>query len=191
VSAAPAPEADEPSRRRVLALGGAGLAGASAAVLAACGAHRNHVKADAKPTPRDVGLLAGLLDLEQKTVAAYEAGIPLLDATSAPAAEQFLRHELSHVGELAGLIKKAGAKPQHPRLYDLGHPHSAEDVLALLHRLESSQLRAYLATLPRLSGGPVRAALAAVLANDAQHVAVLRALQRQAPAPSAFVTGRE
>jgi hypothetical protein len=140
-----------------------------------------------------VRLLLGLLDLEYETVAAYEGGIPLLDSSSALVAEQFLRHEMSHAGELAGLLKQAGIKkPPSPRLaYDLGHPHTPAQVLALLHRLESAQLSAYLHAIPLLGPGPVRVALASVFANDAQHVAALRVALHRAPAPAAFVTGRE
>jgi len=141
----------------------------------------------------DVGLLLALLDLEYETVAAYEAGIPLLDSASAVDAQQFLHHELSHAGEMSGLIKQAGIKkPPGPRgAYDLGHPRTPGDVLALLHRLESAQLGAYLHAIPLLGSGPVRVAVASVFANDAQHIAVLREHLHRPPAPAAFVTGRE
>src|SRR5438270_240606 len=50
---------------------------------------------------------------------------------------------------------------------------------------------AYLSALPRLTPGPVRAAIAAVMANDAQHLSVLRAAQHRSPVPAAFVTAGE
>ena len=50
-------------------------------------------------------------------------------------------------------------------------------MLALLHRLERAQIAAYLDAIPQLSPGPVRAAVASILANDAQHLAVLRLTQ--------------
>jgi hypothetical protein len=62
-------------------------------------------------------------------------------------------------------------------------------VLALLKRLEQAQLRAYLDAIPQLSGGKVRAAVAAIYANDAQHLALLRWQTGEAPAPAALVTG--
>ena len=140
----------------------------------------------------DVEILLGLLSLEYETVAAYEAGIPLLDSASAVDAEQFLHHELSHAGEMFGLIKQAGTKPPPPSgAYNLGHPQTSAQVLALLHRLEQTQLAAYLDAIPRLTRGPVRVAVASVFANDAQHVAVLRERLHRPPAPAAFVTGRE
>jgi hypothetical protein len=152
-----------------------------------------HVSTAAKVPSADVDILLRLLDLEYEAVAAYEAGIPLLDPATAVDAQQFLRHELSHVGEMFGLLKQAGIKkPPGPRsTYALGHPHSSVEVLDLLYRLEQSQLTAYVHAIPRLASGPVRVAVASVFANDAQHVAVLRQRMHRAPAPAAFVTGRQ
>ena len=171
------------------------MASLAAAGLAGCGGSGTHphVSTTAAVPSSDVRLLLGLLDLEYETVAAYEGGIPLMDSSSALVAEQFLRHELSHAGELEGLLRHAGVKkPPGPRLaYDLGHPHTPAEVLALLHRLESAQLSAYVHAIPLLGAGPVRVAIASVFANDAQHVTALRVLLRRPPAPAAFVTGRE
>jgi hypothetical protein len=177
-------------------LGAAALTVAGGAGLAGCGgAKKNHVKTSGPVPVPDVAILSRLLDLEYETIAAYEAGIPLLapKSPSAMAAQQFLHHELSHAGELAGMIRKAGVKKApKPRLsYPLGHPSDAAGVLELFHRLESAQLAAYQSALPLLSDGAVRAGLAAVSANDAQHVAILRSLQGHTAAPAAFVTGRE
>jgi hypothetical protein len=140
----------------------------------------------------DVEILNRLLDLEYRTVAAYTAGTPLLNKRQAKAAQQFLQQELSHAGELSGLVKEAGAKPLKQRSsYQLGSPGSGRDVLRLLHALEIAQLRAYLEAIPTLSPGPVRAVIASILANDAQHVSVLRAALGEAPLPAALVTGGE
>jgi ATP phosphoribosyltransferase regulatory subunit HisZ len=165
--------------------------------VAACGgssrpAPRFKVKTSKHVPPQDIGLLNRLLDLEHETIAAYEAGIPLLSEADQKVAEQFLRHELAHAGELAGLVTQAKGLPWQPRLrYSLGHPRTAAQTLDLLHRLERAQVSSYLWAIPRLAGATARAAAAAVLANDAQHVAMLRASLGQTPAPAAFVTGRE
>ncbi|HEY6396994.1 MAG TPA: DUF4439 domain-containing protein [Solirubrobacteraceae bacterium] len=140
----------------------------------------------------DVGLLNGLLDIERRGIWAYAAGIPLLTKDQAKAAKVFLAQELSHATELAGLVREAGAKPNDPLPgYDLGHPRTSDDVLRLLHRIETEQLTAYLSAIPQLVRGPVRAAVVAVFANDAQHVAILRLMLGLQPVPAALVTGRE
>ena len=59
--------------------------------------------------------------------------------------------------------------------YRLGKPANDSDVLELLHGLERAQINAYLAAIPKLSPGPVRAAVSSILANDAQHIAIIRA----------------
>lgn len=140
----------------------------------------------------DVMLLNQALDLEHEAIAAYTAGIPLLDGRPKKAAQLFLTQELSHAGEMHGLVKQAGGRPSKPRAsYDLGRPSSALDVLRLLHEIERRELHLYLGTITQLSPGTVRAAVAAVLANDAQHVCVLRSALGLAPLPSPFVTGAE
>ncbi|HET9105470.1 MAG TPA: ferritin-like domain-containing protein [Solirubrobacteraceae bacterium] len=187
---------DAAGRSRRAMLGGAlALAGGASLALAGCGghgrtgAHSVHKAPDAIQQT-DIALLARLLDLERRTVAAYTAGIPLLDRDQGKVAKQFLDLELQHTGELISLIKAAGGKAL-PRAapFDLGHPRDATGVLVLLHSLEQAQIALYLQTIPRLAPGPVRAAAATIVASDAQHLAVLRSLQGRPPMPSAFVTG--
>ena len=178
------------SRRQLLASAlGAGI------LLAGCG-HGNSLHSRVKQVgpvaPADARTLNQLLDLEHLMIAAYTASIPLLDSDAADAAKRFLGQELSHAGELSGLVKQSGGKAHKPMAsYDLGRPRGSEQVLALLHRIERAQLAAYVHALPTLSQPKVRAATAAVMANDAQHVSVLRAKLGLSPLPSAFVTGRE
>jgi hypothetical protein len=172
------------------------LAGSAVVGLAGCG--RSSPAHDAVTTvpqairQTDVELFNRSLDLERRSIAAYTAGIPLLRGTEAKAAKQFLGQEMEHAGELLALIHAAGGTAI-PRVasYDLGHPRTAREVLALLHRFESRQIAAYLDAIPKLSPGLVRGAVASILANDAQHVSVLRLGLGSSPAPTPFVTGRE
>jgi hypothetical protein len=194
----PAGDGEEPTpRRALLGQAGATLAGFTLLALTGCGAQpkpeAQSVKRAAPPVRlNDVVLMGRLLDLERHTVAAYIAGIPLLRNPDARTAKQFLNEELQHTGELLSLIKAAGGKfPDRPPSYNLGHPRTPADVLALLHTLERAQITAYLEAIPLLSPGSVRAAAASILTSDAQHIAILRLAQGQTPAPSAFVTGHE
>ncbi len=184
-------------RRALLRHAGGGLAGLAALAVSGCGAGAKAPQQSVKHAPQpvrsgDVALLNSLLDLERRTVAAYTAGLPLLLRPEARTARQFLDEELEHTGELLSLIKAAEGVPSARRpSYDLGHPRTPDDVLALLHALERAQIAAYLAAIPRLSPGVVRAAVASILTSDAQHLAILRLAQGQVAAPSAFVTGRD
>ncbi len=185
------------SRRALLAGVRATLAAGGVAALAGCGRQSRAGRKSLAQVPMpirqaDIEILGHLLALERRTIAAYTAGIPLLDRAQAKAAKQFLNQELLHAGELLGLIKAAGGElPVRAASYDLGGRSGAADVLGLLHRLERAQIGAYLEAIPRLAPGPVRAAVATILNNDAQHIAILRLLQGSSPVPSAFVTANE
>ncbi len=187
-----ASEGDQPSSRRGLLLAaGAGLAGA---VLAGCGGEsiKQQVHNSQPLLASDVDVLNNLLHLEHVAIAAYTAGIPLLAQPTAKAGQLFLNDEISHAGDVAGLVREAGGKPIKPApSYQLGHPRNSEQVLMLLHSIEQAQIAAYLDAITRLEPGVVKQQVASILANDAQHVAVVRAALGRPAIPSAFVTGRE
>jgi hypothetical protein len=192
-------EADPASRRGLLKAAGVGLAGGAALLVTACGgSHSSSSQASTTttsgpvPNSLDAALLNHLLDLEHMGIAAYTAGIPLLSPAGRKDGQLFLTQELSHAGELAGLVNQAGGEPHKGReTYNFGHPSTEEDVLRLLHKVERAQINAYLDAIPKVSLGSTRAALAAVLANDAQHIAVLRLSLGRRPIPTALVTGHE
>jgi Ferritin-like domain len=186
------------SRRALLSAVGATLVGAGALALAGCGRKAptgsKAVKKAHQPVQQsDVAILERLLGLERWTIAAYTAGIPLLTRPDAKTAKQFLDEELEHAGELLSLIKAAGGGKGPPRAssYNLGKPSDGVEVLQLLRRLEGAQIDAYLYAIPKLSPGAVRAAASSILANDAQHIAIIRAGLGLPAAPSPFVTGNE
>ena len=184
-------EGEPSSRRGLLRAVGAGVAGLA---LAGCGTQslKEQVHNSASVLGTDVDVLNELLHLEHMAIAAYTAGTPLLAPATIKAGQLFLNDELSHAGALAGWINAAGGTPIMPApSYDLGHPRTSQQVLALLHEIERAQITAYLAALPRLAPGMVQQSVASILANDAQHVAVVRAALGQPAVPSAFVTGRE
>ena len=106
--------------------------------------------------------------------------------------KQFLDQDLDHAGELYRLIKQAGGDANKPQpSYNLGQPRGRKDLLRLLHGLEADMVSRYLAAIPQLAPGSVRAAIASILASDAQHVVVLRLALHLEPLPTAFVTGAE
>jgi hypothetical protein len=184
--------ADPSSRRGLIRAAGAGLAGTL--LVAGCGktSLREQVHNSAPILQTDVDLLQQLLHLEHVGIAAYTAGTPLLPPATVKAGKLFLNDELSHAGALSGLIRAAGGKPNKPApSYELGHPRTSQEVLALLHRIEAAQIEAYLDALPRLAPSSVKRSVASIMANDAQHVAVVRAALGQPAVPSAFVSGRE
>lgn len=140
----------------------------------------------------DAEILIGLLARERYAVAAYAAAAPLLRKPARQAASQFLGQDLAHATELAGLIHQAGTEPPPPPAsFDLGHPRTETELLALLHRAEQGQIAAYLDAIPRVSPPRLRAALAAILANDAQHTTVLRDQLGLDPVPAPLLSAGE
>jgi hypothetical protein len=193
-------EGDSASRRALLRAAGASVVGGAAVLLSACGGSHHDVATQTTTTttsgpinnPADAAMLNHLLDLEHVGIAAYTAGIPLLTPAGRKDGQLFLNQEIAHAGEVGGLVKQVGGVPSKGKeSYDLGHPRNGDDVLRLLHGIERAQVSAYLHAIPRVSLGSTRAALAAILGNDAQHISVLRLMLGRRPIPSAIVTGRE
>jgi Ferritin-like domain len=184
-------EGEPSSRRTVLLTAGAGLA----VVLAGCGGRQSikqQVHNSQPALTNDVDLLNHLLHLEHVAIAAYTAGIPLLAQPTAKAGQLFLNDEISHAGDLAGIVREAGGKPIKPApSYALGHPRTSDEVLMLLHSVENAQIAGYLHAIQQLEPGVVKQQVASILANDAQHVAVVRAALGRPAIPSAFVNARD
>jgi ferritin-like protein len=179
-------EAAKLRSRRALLASAAGAAGV--AVLSGCGSKplREKISSNTRVSARDLATLNALLDVERYGIAAYAAGLPLLDPSWALVGKQFLGHELAHANEITQLIKAAGAKPRRPPAsYSLGDPRNHADALALLEHVERAEMRAYVEMIPKLAGGHTKAALATIFANDAQHLTVLRSRSGQ-PLPGPF-----
>jgi hypothetical protein len=175
----------------------------------------------AKTTPgsgRDVDILNDLLAVEYRAVAAYTALVPVLpqpanvpqQTTPGPppppnpnqplalriplaiaAVRDFLGQEVSHTGELQGIITQAGGTPVKAQAnYDLPKHLGKFQIIRFLHGLEQEQLAAHMHAVTSLPAGRLRAAVAAIMANEAQHISVLRLVLRMPAAPSALVTAR-
>jgi hypothetical protein len=175
-----------------------GATGAAGLALALAGCGRAHPAAVhvAKLPPNlkavDAAIFNALIDAEYVVAAAYIAGIPLLSDHNLRAAKHFLVHEISHITQLSNLVNVAHGVPNGPRAsYDLGHPRSQTQVLDVIHRAEQATIRAYLDAIPKLSPGAPRAAAASILANEAQHVSVVRRNLGLDPVPDAVVTATE
>lgn len=139
----------------------------------------------------DLPALQPLIRVEYFAVGAYVAVIPLLSGNDKLTAQQFLNQDMSHIEDLAAIVRRTGAKPYATdQLYDFGHPRTRTEALELLHRAEQLTLRAYLDAIPRLSPGVVKATAASLFANDAQHASTIRGSLGLAAVPEAVVTGK-
>jgi len=184
---------DPQSRRRFFRMSGVSVAGASAVFLAACSDDtKNPVKAGEDESDQaDVEILNGALDLEHMAVAAYKAGAARLRGDRLAIVKVFLEQEQEHADGLAAAVKDADGKPNRAKsAYDFPVLRSEADVLRFAVDLENTAIAAYIDALPKLSEKDLRATVASIITNEAEHVSVLLDALGREPVPAAFVTGR-
>ena len=184
---------DPLSRRRFFRMSGVSVAGGSAMFLAACGGDDTDTPATGpdESDAADVEILNSALDLELMAVAAYKAGAMLLTGEVLAVGRQFLEHEQEHADGLATAIKDAGGRPNRSKpSYDFPQLKSQTDVLRFAVDLENTAIAAYIDALPKLGKGDLRATASAIVANEAEHVAVLLGALGEQQVPDAFVVGR-
>ncbi len=189
---------DPLSRRRFFRMSGVSVAGASAVFLAACGSDDEESsgggvgggQADAGGSEADVEILNSALDLELMAVAAYRAGAELLRGDVLDVGQTFLEQEQEHADGLASAIRELGGTPNVAKeAYDFPALSSQQDVLRFAVDLENTAIAAYIDALPKLSSPDLRGTAAAIVTNEAEHIAVLLGALGEPRVPSAFVTG--
>jgi bacterioferritin (cytochrome b1) len=182
-----------PTRRSFLQTAGAGFAGGAAVLAAGCGDDDKTGVANggAEADRADVEVLNGVLDLELMAIEAYKQGAGLLKGDQLQLVKGFLEQEAEHADALAKAIRGADGEPNVAKSsYDFPSMRTPRDVLTYAVRLEDTAIAAYIDALPKLSKGELRGTAAAILTNDAEHMAVLRDALGLPPVPDAFVTGR-
>jgi rubrerythrin len=183
---------DPSSRRRFFHMSGVSVAGASAMFLSACGDDtKNPVIGPDESDEADVEILNSALDLELMAVAAYKAGAAHLQGDVLAVGKLFLEQEQEHADGLMAAIEDAGGRPNRAKKsYDFPELRSQTDVLRFAIELENTAIAAYIDALPKLGEGDLRATAAAIISNEAEHVAVLLGALGEEQVPDAFVVGR-
>lgn len=185
---------DPLSRRRFFRMSGVSVAGGSAMFLAACGDDTKSPFAATAPDESDdadVEILNSALDLELMAVAAYKAGAALLKGDALAVGKLFLEQEQEHADGLASAIRDADGTPNRAKAsYDFPELKSQTDVLRFAIDLENTAIAAYIDALPKLGKGELRATAAAIVSNEAEHVAVLLGALGEEQVPDAFVVGK-
>jgi rubrerythrin len=185
---------DPLSRRRFFRMSGVSLAGGSAVFLTACGDDTKSGGVKTGPDESDqadLEMLNSALDLELMAVAAYKAGAAQLKGEVLQIGKVFLEQEQEHADGLSQAIKDAGGTPNRAKAsYDFPKLSSQNDVLRFAVDLENTAIAAYIDALPKLSQGDLRATAAAIVTNEAEHVAVLLGVLGKNQVPDAFVTGK-
>lgn len=185
---------DPLSRRRFFRMSGVSVVGGSAMFLAACGDDTKSPGAASAPDESDqadVEILNSALDLELMAVAAYKAGAALMKGDVLKVAKLFLEHEQEHADGLMSAIEDAGGTPNRAKAsYDFPRLRSETGALRFALDIENTAIAAYIDALPKLGKGDLRATAAAIVSNEAEHVAVLLGALGEQQAPNAFVVGK-
>jgi len=141
---------------------------------------------------RDRDVVERLLRVELRAVEIYEeiTGSGKLRGRAAEAADLFLVHERRHVAALKEALAAMKAPVPRPPAPRPGGDGTAREMIraALDHELHC--IRAYRSAQATLKAPALLGSAAGVMANEAQHLAVLRQLLGEQPVPVAFVTGR-
>jgi rubrerythrin len=145
-------------------------------------------------TRGDAGALRAMIRAEQVLIVTYEqllSGGALTDATGRLATE-FLGHERAHLAALRGELGRR-ALPRLPRGLGTVTALSARQGVQLLVEIERAALSVYYTELARIIDAQLAGTAAAIMANEAQHAAVLRELLSPGKVaravPTAFVDG--
>ena len=177
--------------RRGLVGGGAIVAASTIPILLRVG------KAFAR-AEGDAAILEGAIGLELTAVVAYETAhrSKLLDEPLAAVARLFRDQEQEHADRLTKALEDLGGKaPPSPSPQDVGGlsaVSSQEDILRFAVELENMAVIAYIDAHRRLQSPALLKTGTQIMANEGQHLVVLRQALGASPAasvPSAFEAG--
>jgi Ferritin-like domain len=174
--------------RRALALGA--VAAGLVAFLAACGGDEGTSAVDPEA---DAAVLNEILGRQQAAVAAYGEALPALRGPELAMARRFRAQEQEHVDATTKTLRGL-EEPADPveETIEAGDLRGDDRALDFLYRLESATIDAELNAVSRLTVGWTRPLLAAMAANQAQRLVLIRRALGAAPLetiPEAFETG--
>lgn len=179
--------------RRGIALGGATLAASSIPSLL-------YVRDAFAEADDEAGILKAAIGLEEVAVFAYNkaAHSGLLDNAVLSVAKLFAGHEASHRDALKIALEELGGgpPPATPKrtsdtklLTPLAKAKSQAAIASYAIELETTAVGAYYDAHLKLQSARLLKTYTQVMANEGQHLAVLRAITGRPPVPNAFETG--
>lgn len=150
----------------------------------------------------DGAILESAINLERIAVIAYGAAIDsgLLSARVERIARRFRGHEQAHADALTtALSDLGGTPPPKPSggvkdvdkvVRGLGDVKSQADIANFAIELETAAVAAYYDAHRKLIDAKLLQTGASIMANEGQHLVVLRQAVKQDPVPNAFETGK-
>ena len=144
----------------------------------------------------DAAILAAAIRLENTAAAAYAAvaGNGALTPQLRRSATLFAHQEAEHAAALASALRVLGvtppAGPDAKLLAPLHRARTQKQVVTFVVGLENMIVAAYHDAFKHLRQAAVLQRIAQIVANEGQHLVVLRQTLGGDPAPNAFETGR-
>ena len=178
--------------RRGALTGGAALAAATVPALLKV----REALAQGVASANDRGILEGAVGLEQTLVVMYRfAGARKLLGPVTAAAAQFGRQEQAHADTFAkALVASGGKVPAPPLAADIAGFTQIQDQQQMLQfalNLENQAVAAYLDAAKTLQDTALLHPIAEIMANEGQHLVVIRQALGTEPVPSALPSGSE
>ena len=174
--------------RRALLLGA--MATALATSFAACGGGGEESTFD---KAGDVQVLNEILARQLAAVEAYGEALPALEGADLAAARAFRAQEQEHVDATTKTLRGLDGEADPPaETIDADELSTRADALGFLYELESATIDAELSAVAKLTISWPRPLLAAMAANQAQRLVLIRRALGATPleaVPEAFETG--
>jgi Ferritin-like domain len=168
----------------------ASIAAGLALAFGGCGDSGSSGAADAE---RDVRVLNEVLGRQLAVVEAYGHVLPNLNGADLAAARQFRAQEQEHVDSTTKTLRGIGGEADPPaETIEADDLKTRADNLLFLYEMESATIDAELNAVSRLTVDWPRPLIAAMAANQAQRLVLLRGALGSTPLeaiPSAFETG--
>ena len=150
----------------------------------------------------DSDILEQAIGLERVAILAYTTAIDskLLSPAFERVARRFRDHEREHADTLSAALMDLGGTPpaKQPTVADIdgvakgiGEVKSQADVANFAIELEMAAVAAYHDAQSKLIDAKLLQTGASIMANEAQHLVVLRQAAKQNPVPNAFETGEK
>jgi hypothetical protein len=166
---------------------------ALAAMLVACGGGGGGSSTAVAEHEADGEVLNQVLARQESAVLAYADAMHGISEPFLDIARQFQAQEEEHVDATLKALRAIGeqAEPEAEEI-PRGHPRVEADYLRFLYELESATIEEESTAIVKLTAAGARSMIAATMANQAQHLVLLRRALGAKPdesVPSAFENG--
>ena len=170
------------------------VAAVATAFLAACGGGDGGSTTTAVPDKEgDAGILNDVLARELAAIRAYDRVLPLLRGPALASAREFRASEQEHSNAIVKALRGLG-EPAEPEQEEIESDalRTRAEALEFLYEVESVSVAYGLRSISHLTSPWPRSLLGSIVANQAQHLVVLRRLLGASVAesiPEAFEDG--